>query len=243
MKALLLNSGLGSRMGALTKNLPKCMCQIGYGHTIISWQLEMLRRNGVREAVVTTGPFADLLEEHILTHGSEIEFIFVNNPVYSETNYIYSMYLAKDYLNDDILLLHGDLVIDPDVITDLVSEKRSIVTVDSLVPLPEKDFKAKLKNGRIEAVGIEFFGKESVACQPAYKFLYMDFQKWMEEIANFCSRGETKVYAENALNNISDKIALYPLELNNRLCNEVDNINDLKWVSNIFKKHYDKWRL
>lgn len=243
MKALLLNSGLGSRMGALTKSLPKCMCQIGYGHTIISWQLEMLRRNGVREAVVTTGPFADLLEEHILTHGSEIEFIFVNNPVYSETNYIYSMYLAKDYLNDDILLLHGDLVIDPDVITDLVSEKRSIVTVDSLIPLPEKDFKAKLRDGRIESVGIEFFGEDCVACQPAYKFIYADFQEWMNKIADFCSRGETRVYAENALNNISDKIALYPLELNNRLCNEIDNINDLKLVSNIFKKHYDKWRL
>jgi phosphoenolpyruvate phosphomutase len=153
------------------------------------------------------------------------------------------MYLAKDYLNDDILLLHGDLVIDPDVITDLVSEKRSIVTVDSLIPLPEKDFKAKLRDGRIESVGIEFFGEDCVACQPAYKFIYADFQEWMNKIADFCSRGETRVYAENALNNISDKIALYPLELNNRLCNEVDNINDLKWVSNIFKKHYDKWRL
>lgn len=243
MKALLLNSGLGSRMGALTKSLPKCMCQIGYGHTIISWQLEMLRRNGVREAVVTTGPFAGMLEEYILAHESEIEFTFVNNPVYSETNYIYSMYLAKDYLSDDILLLHGDLVTAPDVIADLVSEKRSVVTVDSLIPLPEKDFKAKLRDGRIESVGIEFFGEDCVACQPAYKFIYADFQEWMNKIADFCSRGETRVYAENALNNISDKIALYPLELNNRLCNEIDNINDLKLVSNIFKKHYDKWRL
>jgi phosphoenolpyruvate phosphomutase len=117
------------------------------------------------------------------------------------------------------------------------------VTVDSLIPLPEKDFKAKLRDGRIESVGIEFFGEDCVACQPAYKFIYADFQEWMNKIADFCSRGETRVYAENALNNISDKIALYPLELNNRLCNEVDNINDLKWVSNIFKKHYDKWRL
>lgn len=243
MKALLLNSGLGSRMGTLTENMPKCMCQIGYGYTIISWQLELLRRNGIREAVVTTGPFADMLEEHILAHGSEIEFTFVNNPVYSETNYIYSMYLAKDYMNDNVLLLHGDLVTAPDVITDIVSEKRSVAMVDSLIPLPEKDFKAKIKNGRIEAVGIEYFGEDCVACQPAYKFLQADFQRWMKEIADFCSRGETRVYAENALNNISDKIALYPLELNNRLCNEIDNTNDLESVSNIFKIHYDEWRL
>lgn len=172
-----------------------------------------------------------------------MKFTFVNNPVYKETNYIYSMYLARQYLDDDILLLHGDLVIEPKVLNDLILEKHSTVTVDSMLPLPEKDFKAKLVDGRIKAVGIEFFGTDCVACQPAYKLLRADLAIWLNEIENFCKRGEVRVYAENALNRISDKLALYPLELNNRLCNEVDNINDLESVTKTFKKHYDAWRL
>ena len=31
MKAMILNSGIGKRMGELTKNKPKCMCDIGGG--------------------------------------------------------------------------------------------------------------------------------------------------------------------------------------------------------------------
>ena len=41
-----------------------------------------------------------------------MSFTFVENPIYDKTNYIYSMYLAREYLKDDILLLHGDLVFD-----------------------------------------------------------------------------------------------------------------------------------
>lgn len=55
MIALLLNSGLGSRMGDETREHPKCMCRLTEQETIISWQVKLLRRIGVTEAVVTTG--------------------------------------------------------------------------------------------------------------------------------------------------------------------------------------------
>ena len=61
MIALLLNSGLGSRMGDETREHPKCMCRLTEQETIISWQVKLLRRIGVTEAVVTTGHLADTL--------------------------------------------------------------------------------------------------------------------------------------------------------------------------------------
>jgi len=234
MKALLLNSGMGSRMGKLTENKTKCMCPIGNGHSIISWQLELLRRSGIKDVIVTTGPFARLLEEHVLFYGEGLNVTFINNPIYKETNYIYSMYLAREYLIDDILLLHGDLVLEPSVVKDLLSAKQSVVTVDKLLPLPEKDFKARIEGDRIKAVGIEFFGDDCEACQPAYKLTKADFTLWMNEIEVFCKRGETKVYAENAFNCISNQLSLYPIELGNKLCNEIDNLSDLEAISERF---------
>jgi len=236
MKALLLNSGIGSRMGSLTEKNPKCMCQIGEDYTIIGWQLELLRKNNIRDIVVTTGPFAELLENHALSYGNGLNIVFVNNPLYRETNYIYSMYLARDYLKDDILLFHGDLVVEPSVVADMLSAKYSVVAVDSLVPLPEKDFKARIENGRVAEIGVNLFGRDCVACQPAYKLNRSDLALWMDEIEAFCQRGETRVYAENAFNSISSKIALYPLELGNRLCNEIDDLNDLKTISERFAR-------
>ena len=39
MKALILNSGKGSRMGNLTKDHPKCMTELASMETILSRQL------------------------------------------------------------------------------------------------------------------------------------------------------------------------------------------------------------
>ncbi len=42
------------------------------------------------------------------------------------------------------------------------------MTVSSTLPLPEKDFKAVIKNNKIDKVGIEFLA-EAMAAQPLYK--------------------------------------------------------------------------
>ena len=161
MIALLLNSGLGSRMGDETKEHPKCMTAIAADETIISWQVKLLERIGVTEAVVTTGHLSDMLEEYLLGLNSSIRFHFVHNPRYRETNYIYSMYLAKDLLcGHDVLSLHGDLVMHPAVMDKLAASPVSAVTVDTTLPLPEKDFKGRIREGRLMEVGVNVFGDD-----------------------------------------------------------------------------------
>jgi phosphoenolpyruvate phosphomutase len=234
MKAFLLNSGVGSRMGNFTKHSPKCMCLIGDGYTILSRQLYQIAQAGIKEAVITTGPFAGLLKEHVAGLNLPLHVTYVPNPLYSETNYIYSMHLAADHLDDDILLLHGDLVLESSVLSELIACKRSTVAVDSTLPLPDKDFKARLQNGRVTAIGIEFFGPDCVLSQPAYFFMREDFAAWMKAIGAFCQNGQRKVYAENAFNAQNGSIPLYPLELCGRLCNEIDNLEDMETVSRRF---------
>ena len=55
MKALILNSGLGKRMGVLTSDHPKCMTLISATDTILSRQLKQLVSFGIKEVVITTG--------------------------------------------------------------------------------------------------------------------------------------------------------------------------------------------
>ena len=66
MKALILNSGLGSRMGVITNEHPKCMTEISYKNTILSRQLRLLASFGVEEVVMTTGYYDKVLEEYCL---------------------------------------------------------------------------------------------------------------------------------------------------------------------------------
>ena len=236
MIALLLNSGLGSRMGDETREHPKCLCRISGMETILSWQVKLLDRFGVTEAVVTTGHLADMLREAIDRLDTKVRFHFVHNPRYRETNYIYSMYLAREYLKGDVLSLHGDLVLHPRVMERLLAAPVSSVAVDETLPLPEKDFKARMAQGRVRAIGVDRFGEDCAACQPAYKWLEGDFQRWMEEIVRFVESGEERCYAENAFNAAWKDIPLYPLSVEGLLCSEIDNQEDWALVSKRFRE-------
>lgn len=236
MKALILNSGIGRRMGLLTQSKPKCMTEISDGETILKRQLQQLHALGVSETVVTTGHLADVLKSYADRLPTRPTITYVHNPDYASTNYIVSMHLAAPHLaGEDVLLLHGDLVLEDSVLQELLQSKTSAMAVDHGLPLPQKDFKARLQNGRIVSVGIDFFGDSCVACQPAYKWLAQDFGAWLQSIDTFVSRGETTVYGENAFNALAGALPLFPLELHGRLCQEIDNASDLAAVSSMMK--------
>ena len=200
MIALLLNSGLGTRMGDETQEHPKCMTKISDRETIISWQLKCLERIGVTDAVVTTGHLSDLLADQ------------------------------------EVLSLHGDLVMHPEAMARLARSPVSAVTVDSTLPLPEKDFKGRIRDGRLMEVGVNVYGEDCVEWQPAYRFLAADFDRWMQEIRRFIAEGTEKVYAENAFNAVWEEIPVYPLDLAGLLCAEIDNQADKEYVSARFAK-------
>jgi len=222
-------------MGSITEIQPKCMTPIGAGHTIVSWQLELLRRVGLTDVVMTTGPFRSVLEEYAANKMPGIRF--VHNPQYRETNYIYSMYLAREWLDEDIMLLHGDLVLEEAVMRELAESEVSAVAVEEDAPLPKKDFKARRANGRVVEIGVDVFGTDCVSSQPAYKLLRKDMAVWMEAIEKFCERGERSVYAEEALNTVLGRVAVYAMPLKGRLCSEIDSLADMAEVSKRFQDY------
>lgn len=230
MKALILNSGLGSRMGVLTSEHPKCMTEISFGETILSRQLKLLADAGVEEVVMTTGLFDEVLVEYCMSLELPLKFTFVKNPKFRETNYIYSIYCAREYLDDSIILMHGDLVFEAEVLDKVVASASSCMTVSSTLPLPEKDFKAVVCDGKVLKVGVEFFDS-AMEAQALYKLNRDDWKVWLDKICSFCESGNTKVYAENALNELDGACNIAALDVRDLLCAEIDNPEDLEIVS------------
>ena len=229
MKALILNSGLGSRMGSLTKEHPKCMTELGGGETILSRQLQLLCDAGIRQAVITTGYYQEVLENYCRSLGLPMEYTFVNNPLYAQTNYIYSIYCARAFLEDDILLMHGDIVFEPSVLSRVLHTPGSCMKVSSTLPLPEKDFKAVVQDGFVQKVGLEFF-TDAMEAQAFYKLTREDWTIWLKQICAFCEADNRKCYAENALNEVAAQCHIQALDVKDRLCIEIDTPEDLKMV-------------
>ena len=228
MTALILNSGMGTRMGDI--GTCKCLVEIAKDTTIVDIQMRVLLDCGVSDICMTTGPYADRLENYLRERYPNINFTFVNNPLYKKTNYIYSIHIAQEYLIGDILLMHGDLIFEKSLLEDVIACPDSCMVVDNTKPLPDKDFKAVIRGGKISAVGVNYF-EDAVYAQPLYKLFADDWLLWVAEISRFCQMGNTGVYAEDALN-----IELLPLDAKGRHCFEVDNENDLKYAKAVFEK-------
>ncbi len=239
MKALILNSGLGHRMGVLTSEHPKCMTEISSRETILSRQLNMLAGAGIEEVVITTGYFDTVLVDYCRSLDLPIRVTFVKNPIYDKTNYIYSIYCARDCLDDDLILMHGDLVFENEVFDRVLASETSCMTVSSTLPLPEKDFKAVVKDSQVLRVGVNFF-ENAMEAQPLYKLLRDDWKKWLNKIAEFCEAGNTNVYAENALNELEGACRIKALDVQSLLCAEIDNQEDLAVVSEKLKEVEDR---
>ena len=232
MKAVIFNSGLGKRMGELTKACHKSMVRLADDQTIFERQLRILSSCGISEFVITTGPFKEQLEDvGKKEEFQHLRFTYVESKEYETTNYIYSMYLAREFLNDEVLLLHGDLVFDRKLIEAMLNEEGSLALVNPKKELPDKDFKGRVKNNELQEVSIDIFDANCYAFQPLYKLSKNDLGAWLRVVEEFIQAGNVKVYAENALNTILPSLHIKTMSYENYYVEECDTEEDLIRVS------------
>lgn len=118
MKAVILAAGLGTRLRPFTDSVPKCLVPLN-GTPILQRQIESLERAGVRDCVLVVGYRASEVRARIGRRWGGVRVSYVENPRYHETNNLYSLWLAGREMDDDILLLEGDLVFDEELLLDL----------------------------------------------------------------------------------------------------------------------------
>jgi NDP-sugar pyrophosphorylase family protein len=69
MKAMVLAAGLGTRLRPLTDDRPKALVEVG-GRTMLELALARLKRFGVREAIVNTHHYAEMIDGYLLANGN-----------------------------------------------------------------------------------------------------------------------------------------------------------------------------
>ncbi len=226
MKAIIFNSGLGNRMGGFTQDHHKSMAQLKNGETIFHRQLRLLSAEGVKDFIVTTGPFEEQLKAEAADFPG-LNFTFVRNDIYDKTNYIYSMYLAREYMDDDMIFLHGDLVFNRRLVRDVLnSPDPDTATVNFRKALPEKDFKGRVQDGKVIEVSIRIFDEDCFAFQPFYKLQKAAASAWIGKVVEFIHKGEDKCYAENALNEIFPALNICAFSYEDYYIDEIDNLDD-----------------
>ena len=124
MQAIILAAGMGTRIPQYTQDMPKCMIRIN-GKPLLEHTVTALKDAGVSKIAIGLGYKAHVIRDFVdKTFGNDgsLSFEYVENPVYDETNNIYSLFLMKDiFARDDTLLLESDLIYDKDIIKELLA--------------------------------------------------------------------------------------------------------------------------
>jgi choline kinase len=120
------------------------------GDTILDQQIQNLLSAGVSDIGIVVGYEMEQILEHVQGrhHGSLRAIHFFSNPLFAETNNIYSLWLARDWLKGDSFVLNADVVFDARILTAALKSNRPI----TMIVDPEwrdETMKVIVKDGKI----------------------------------------------------------------------------------------------
>lgn len=229
MKIVILAAGIGSRLG---NPLPKPLTILNTGKSIMQQQIDNLTAHFDSDDINIVVGFK---KELIMENFPNLTFIYNQN--FDTTNTSKSLLKAlKKYKTNSVLWLNGDVVFDPEILgilKPLIEKNQSFVCVNNSAVGEEevkynldndnfiKEISKKIKDGKGEAVGINFISSNDIST----------FIKRLEECADndYFERG-----LELAIE--KDKIKILPINISEHRCIEVDFREDLEKANNLFNK-------
>lgn len=122
MKAVILAAGIASRLRPLTNHTPKCLLKVG-DKCLLERAINGLIANNIRHIIIVTGYLQEQIVSFVNGNYPDLTVEFIYNEEYASTNNIYSLWLAKNSIkNDTIILLDSDILFDPLVVKAVIDE-------------------------------------------------------------------------------------------------------------------------
>ncbi|MFQ5995264.1 MAG: NTP transferase domain-containing protein [Acidiferrobacterales bacterium] len=105
--AVVLAAGMGTRLNERGTWHPKGFIQLGE-LPIIEESVLLLAEAGIKRIIIVTGHLAEFYERFKQSYPQLIETVY--NPKYAECGHMYSLYCAREHVQNDFLLMESDLI-------------------------------------------------------------------------------------------------------------------------------------
>ena len=226
MKALILAAGMGKRIQQYTNGKPKCLLQVS-GKTILEHQLYKLEKAGVsrENVIIVTGHKSDLIKK-------ENGITYIHNKDYSSTNSLYSLWLARNEIfNDGMILLNADVVFHDSIINKLLQNNGNSIVVD---------FNKKLVDGEMNVI----VNEQNIVTKISKEIEASNANGESVQIVKFNSDAVKILFNECdklISNGINDKFPAFVFEhiINQTNISAVD-IENMPWVEIDYPEDYER---
>jgi len=232
MQAIILAAGLSKRLRPLTDSVPKCLLKVG-GKTILEMTLNNVLKNGINEFVMVTGYREDMIKKFIAKNFPGLNITYLSNLDYENNNNSYSLWMTKNYIKEDSILLDSDILFDFRIISKLLdSSYTDCLAVKKSENLGDEEIKVIIDStNKILHIGklldIEESYGESIGIE---RFSYGFFSSLGEVLERKIVREKNvNEFYEASFQELYDRgNAMYAVDVSEYKCMEIDFPEDLE---------------
>jgi len=235
--ALLLAAGTGSRLWPLTDDAPKCLTEIS-GTTILDRLVDSLKSRGFKRLVVVVGYLDLSIRDALSTSIDGLTIEFIRSPKYRTTNNIYSLWMARNVIQEPFLLFESDLVFDADLLDDMLEPDRvavsrmlpwmngTTVTLDAWQQVTRFHIGGHAASGELKTVNI-------------YSFSSSSWRQVARRLEQYISAGRVNEYYETVFAELvaEGRLTFEAAFFDNECWYEIDTLDDLYEAERLFPTH------
>ena len=233
MQSIILAAGVSKRLRPLTDTTPKCLLKIGH-ENLLERTIENVLSNNVNDFIFVTGYKEEMIKDFVNNRFPGINRTFITNPDYENNNNSFSLWMTKEFVKGNILLLDSDILFDEKIITLLLtSGHENCLAVNFTDNLDEEQIKVILdKENRVVEIGkeisIEKSAGESIGIEKFSGY-------FMKELFAILDR---KISVENNVNEFYEasfqevinkgdsRNSIYASDVSDFTCIEIDTVQD-----------------
>lgn len=235
MTYIILAAGSGTRLHPITLKHPKTLFSLDRSITILGRMTSLLRElDPQAELVVVTGFQKERIQQQVKG------VTWVHNPFYEVTNSIASLWFAREFLDQEVTILNGDIVMSRRLIEDVVtrSTDRPFVLMDGSVQ-KDGDYNVQADQGKVVVMS-KALTSYSGEYAGVTKLDVISAARLKQKIEDMVGSGLYNNWYEDALVQMifEEDFHLFVQDISMYEWTEVDNVDDLMYAKSIHMKDH-----
>jgi CTP:phosphocholine cytidylyltransferase-like protein len=242
MNAIILAAGMGKRLLPATLNRPKPLLIVN-SQPIIERQILLLKEAGISDIHIVIGYLKDSFK--YLENKFNVNLIY--NPRYNDINNIYSLYLAKEFLSDS-LIIAGDIFLTRNIFNTKFG--RSFYFIGLKFRFTEWIFNFNANNRVIniikpkELTSVDAYKKKGAYISPAISFwnkknsaILQDYlEKEVSYIFKYPNSTSKTFFWDDVVRANLNTLEVYVKEIDRNDWFEIDSVKDINHLNNFLEK-------